>query len=144
MSVLLMSIVSHTGGITGSLASSEGHGTSILGPFVQELPVVARDVFLALLPILLVFLVIQRFSLRAPGRTFCRIVLGLLFTFIGIVLFLTGVNASFMDVGSTIGYRIASMENSALVVLIGFAMGLVVVLVGALLHAVWDAWRLRR
>ncbi len=134
VSVMLMSIVSETDRITGSLPYDEGHSTSILGPFAQELPTVARDVFLALLPILLVFLVIQKVSLKASGKAFRRILTGLLFTFAGIVLFLTGVNAGFMDVGSTIGYRIATMDNWAYTVITGFALGLVVVLAEPAVH----------
>lgn len=53
---------------------------------------------------------------------------GLLYTFIGLVLFLTGVNAGFMDVGSLVGYRLALLEQPWLVFLIGFILGLVVIL----------------
>lgn len=53
---------------------------------------------------------------------------GLLYTFIGLVLFLTGVNAGFMEVGTKIGYSVAALDNKLIVIGIGFLIGLVVVL----------------
>jgi len=57
-----------------------------------------------------------------------KILFGLLFTFIGLVLFLVGVNAGFMDVGAAVGYSIASLDNKLYVVLVGFILGVVTIL----------------
>jgi hypothetical protein len=53
---------------------------------------------------------------------------GLLYTLIGLVLFLTGVNAGFMDVGSLVGYNVASLHSPWIVIFVGFVLGLVVIL----------------
>ena len=52
---------------------------------------------------------------------------GLVYTFIGLVLFLTGVNAGFMDVGSIVGHDLASL-SPWIVLAVGFILGLVVIL----------------
>ena len=59
---------------------------------------------------------------------------GLLYTFIGLVFFLLGVNASFMDIGSTMGYKIASLDNKYILVFIGFIMGAVIILAEPAVH----------
>jgi len=61
-------------------------------------------------------------------RTVIRISAGLAFTFAGLVLFMVGVNAGFMDVGAAVGYSVASLDNKAYSVIIGFVLGLVTIL----------------
>lgn len=127
ISVMIMSIVSKTDKITGNLAQ-ETMSTSIIKPFIHELSKVSGEVILALLPILILFLVFQRISFKLSIKFVRKILFGVLFTFLGLVLFLVGVNAGFMDVGSTVGYSIASLENKFYVVIIGFILGVVTIL----------------
>lgn len=63
-----------------------------------------------------------------PKREVRKILIGMLFTFIGLVIFLVGVNAGFMDVGSAIGYRIATLDSKVYVILVGFILGIVTIL----------------
>ena len=53
---------------------------------------------------------------------------GILFTFIGLVMFLVGVNAGFMDVGTAVGHSIALLDNKIYVVLVGFLLGVVTIM----------------
>jgi hypothetical protein len=128
ISVMIMSIISKADKISGSSTFELPHFDSIITPFMQSLPSLVGEVFLALLPILTVFLIFQVISFKLSKRAFSRILKGLLYTFIGLVLFLTGVNAGFMDVGTIIGFSIASLNNKAIVILIGFILGLVTIL----------------
>lgn len=128
ISVMIMSIVLKADKITGSLESHASQSTSILGPFFQKLPIILGEVFLALLPLIVIFLVFQKISFKLRKKTFTKIIKGLIYTFIGLVLFLVGVNAGFMDVGSVVGHSIASSENKYIVVIIGFILGLVTIL----------------
>jgi hypothetical protein len=50
------------------------------------------------------------------------------------VLFLVGVNAGFMDVGSVIGHKLASFENKSIVIIIGFVLGLLTILAEPAVH----------
>lgn len=127
ISVMLMSIISKTDEITGSL-ESESISDAILSPFNHEFLTVGPEVIIALLPILLLFLVFQKVSFKLPKREVRRILFGILFTFIGLVIFLVGVNAGFMNVGTIIGYSIANLDNKIYVILVGFLLGLVTIL----------------
>ncbi|MGB4338747.1 MAG: DUF1538 domain-containing protein [Bacillota bacterium] len=102
--------------------------TSVLAPFVQQLPHVVRDSILALLPLLVAFVIFEPVSFKLPRRQVSRIVKGMVYTFIGLVLFLLGVNAGFMDVGSIVGGQVVTVAGKWVLVGIGFALGTVVVL----------------
>lgn len=127
ISVMLMSILSKTDQITGSL-ETEKIPKSIIFPFIHEFIKVGPEVIIALLPILVIFLIVQFKSFHLPIREVRKILFGVLFTFIGLVLFLVGVNAGFMDVGSQIGYNIAKLENKSYVIIVGFIIGVVTIL----------------
>lgn len=127
LSVMIMSILSKTDKITGSLEKGEP-SNSIITPFLHEFYKVVPEVAIALLPILIMFLIAQRFSFRLSRREVNRIVFGILLTLIGLVLFLVGVNAGFMEVGSAIGFSIASIDNNFYVILVGFVLGAVTIL----------------
>ncbi|MGI6092934.1 MAG: DUF1538 domain-containing protein [Negativicutes bacterium] len=141
ISVMLMSIISKTDKITGSLPQ-EIKSTSLLGPFINKLPIISGEVFMALLPIVIIFLVFQKITFKLSKRTVRKILIGILFTFVGLVMFLVGVNAGFMEVGSAVGYNIASLDNKMYVILLGFILGLVTILaepaVNVLTHQIED------
>ena len=107
---------------------------NLLGPFLDKVPIIAEEVLLALLPIFLIFLFLQRISFRLSRRNVTWILYGLLLTFIGLFLFLLGAQGGFMDVGRTIGFRVASLENKRYLLMISFALGFVTVLAEPAVH----------
>ncbi|WP_035292460.1 DUF1538 domain-containing protein [Clostridium sp. KNHs214] len=127
ISVMIMSIISKTDEITGNL-EADGISESIIAPFIHEFSKVGTEVIIALLPILVLFLAFQKISFKLPKREVRKILFGVLFTFIGLVIFLVGVNAGFMDAGSIIGYSIATLDNKIYVILVGFILGVVTIL----------------
>lgn len=128
LSVMIMSIIKNTGEISGSLAESEATSSSILGPFMHELPKLSKEALIALAPIVIIFLVFQKISFHLSKTAVRKILFGMLFTFIGLVLFLLGVNAGFMEVGSVVGYSVAALDSKVYVVVIGFVLGVVTIL----------------
>ncbi len=128
LAVIIMSIFSKSDTITGSLEYEISQSASILGPFLKKLPMITGEILLALSPILVIFLFFQFISFKLSKKAFNKIIKGLVYTFIGLVLFLTGVNAGFMDVGSIVGYNLASLNGQWVVVMVGFIIGLVVIL----------------
>lgn len=127
LSVMLMSILSSTDEITGSL-EQENVSDLIIYPFIHELPKIAGEIIIALLPVLVLLLIFQKTSFKLSKRELRKILFGILFAFIGLVLFLVGVNAGFMDVGAAVGYSVASLDNKLYVVLVGFILGVVTIL----------------
>lgn len=133
MTVLLMSVISKVSDITGSLDYNTLDYPSIIAPFIEVFPTILYESFLALFPILVIFLIFKRrfkLSRKATGK----ILKGVLYTYIGLVLFMVGVNAGFMDVGSLIGYKLAKLDNDFILIGIAFILGLVTVLAEPAVH----------
>ncbi|WP_414734028.1 DUF1538 domain-containing protein [Acetobacterium carbinolicum] len=128
LAVMLMSVLKGTKEIGGSLDSELSDSTAVFLPFFQKLPTMLYEVALALLPIVIVFVVFQMLAFKLKKKPLKRIIKGLIYTLIGLVLFLTGVNAGFMEVGTLVGYTIANFDNKAILVGIGGLLGLVVIL----------------
>ena len=128
IAVMIMSILAGAKEISGSLEPNLKTSASIIGPFLEKLPVMAGEISLALSPLLVLFFIVQLTASKVSVKARNKILKGMLYTFLGLVLFLTGVNAGFMDVGSLVGYSLASLNKPWLVILVGFVLGLVVIL----------------
>ncbi len=134
ISVMIMSILSKQDKITASLEVAESTATSILAPFLKAIPNLAGEIFLALVPILILFLVFNILSFKLSKKGTAKVLKGLVYTFIGLLLFLAGVNAGFMEVGSIVGYSVASLNKPWITILVGFVLGLVVILAEPAVH----------
>ena len=76
--------------------------------FAFEIPGYISEVFVSLLPIVLMFIVFQLISRRYHHRERLRIIVGFVYTYTGLVLFLCGVNVGFAPVGTMLGSQMAS------------------------------------
>ncbi|UJF15360.1 DUF1538 domain-containing protein [Jeotgalibaca sp. MA1X17-3] len=131
LAVLVLGLFVGNGeGLTGTLEVDTTPYTSILAPFTKMLPEIAWEVVIALAPILLIFLMYQFFiaKKKLSFQQINHILLGVFYLYIGLVLFLTGVNAGFMNVGRQLGMIIGGMESKVPLLVIGFVLGLVVIL----------------
>lgn len=128
IAVLLMNVLSGGANLSGSLPGSDGSSATLLGPFWEKLPVIALESFIALLPILLIFLLAQKIKFKLSRTAQRRIIFGMLYTFIGLVLFLLGVNAGFLQVGIALGHALASLDNKLILLVVAFLLGLVTIL----------------
>ena len=95
--------------------------------FAKELPDYIGEVALALLPVVAIFGLFQLLFRRFHRRQLGKILVGLLYTYAGLVLFLVGVNVGFMPAGATIGASIASSRLKWLLVPIGALVGYFIV-----------------
>ena len=127
MAVLATGVLTNTGRLSGSLPAAEAVAGTVLSPFLQQLPVIAGEVSLALLPILVVFFLFQKISFKLSGRACAELysALSLLFWSAFVP---DRVNAGFLDVGRVFGREIVAIGNKGYVVLMGFALGLLTVL----------------
>ena len=92
-----------------------------------------KEVALALGMIVLFFVLCQIFFLKLSARQLHRIAVGVVFTFFGLVIFLTGVNVGFMPIGYKLGYAISKLSNTAMI-LFGLLMGVLCVLAEPAIH----------
>ena len=95
--------------------------------FAVELPAYLEEIAMSLLPIVAFFGLFQIFSLRLSGRSLSKIVVGLAYTYIGLVLFLTGANVGFMPTGTYLGSVIAGKSLRYLLIPIGAVIGYFIV-----------------
>ena len=95
--------------------------------FAVELPTYMKEIALSLLPIVLFFAVFQALILKLSGRNLTRILIGLVYTYIGLVLFLTGVNVGFMPAGNYLGQVLAELSHPWVIVPIAMVMGYFIV-----------------
>ena len=75
--------------------------------FAVELPRYMKEIAVSILPIILFFVVFQLIFRRMKRRMLIKIAAGMAYTYIGLVLFLTGVNVGFMPAGNYLGQVIA-------------------------------------
>ncbi len=134
LGVMIMGIVSKPENLTGSLNLSLSQSSSIISPFLNEIPSVSLQILLALSPIIVLFLIFQVISFKLSKKALSKILKGIVYAFVGLVLFLSAVNAGFMEVGSIVGYGAASMGNKFYAILVGFFLGLVTILAEPAVH----------
>ena len=110
-----------------------GVSADIAGSFLSAAAHTAGEVALALGLIVGFFLICQIAFLRLPKKRLLKIGVGVLFTYVGLVMFLTGVNVGFMPVGYKLGYTLAG-GNKRFLAAFGLVMGVLVVLAEPAIH----------
>ena len=105
----------------------------ILGSFLHTAGHTAKEVAIALGLIVVFFLICQFIFLKLPKKRLKKIALGVVFTYIGLVMFLTGVNVGFMPVGYKLGEQLAQGSEWFLAGF-GLVTGVLVVLAEPAIH----------
>ena len=107
--------------------------SDILGAYLHTLTHTCKEVAIALGLIVVFFLVCQVLFLKLPVKRLYKIGVGVVFTYIGLVIFLTGVNVGFMPIGYKLGHSLAQADKWLLVVF-GLVVGVLVVLAEPAIH----------
>ncbi len=95
--------------------------------FGMNLPHYAEEVAIAIAPLLAVFVVFQKITRRFPKRLKKRVLMGFVYTYAGLVLFLCGVNIGFAPVGAQLGQELAKAPYTYLLVPISMLIGYYIV-----------------
>lgn len=95
--------------------------------FTREIPTYLKEMAMSLLPIVFFFGVFQLISRDINKRKLIKIGIGLVYTYVGLVLFLTGVNVGFMPAGNYLGQTIAGFPYAWVIVPIGMIIGYFIV-----------------
>ena len=132
LAVLVMSIIS---GGNVSTPSPEDYLLSedIFSAVLHTLGTTTKDVTIALGLVVLFFFVINFIFLKLPKQKILQILVGTLYTYVGLIVFLTAVHVGFMPVGFKMGSELAKASPIA-VTLVAFVLGLVVVLAEPAVH----------
>ncbi len=95
--------------------------------FHVSLPTYLKEIAGSLLPIIVMFGVFQAAALHLDKRTLSRIAVGLAYTYVGLVLFLTGANVGFMPAGNYLGQVLAGQSFRWIIIPIGMLIGYFIV-----------------
>jgi hypothetical protein len=95
--------------------------------FALQIPHYTKEVLSALAAIVSFFVVFQLVSRRYKKHQLTRIMIGFVYTFIGLVVFLTGVNVGFIPVGTIMGEHLAASPLKWLLVPFGMLVGYAIV-----------------
>ena len=95
--------------------------------FVKEFPHYLEEVLISLLPIIAVFLIFQLLTHRYHRKEIKKVLIGFLYTYLGLVLFLCGVNIGFAPVGAFIGKALAGLSYNWILIPIGMIIGYYIV-----------------
>lgn len=101
--------------------------------FAPALGAVALEVLIALGLIVVFFAILQVTVLKLPKQKLLQIGIGILYTYVGLVVFLTSVKVGFMPIGFKLGAEIANFSKPLLIVF-AFVIGFVVVLAEPAVH----------
>ena len=95
--------------------------------FAHELPHYIKEMASSIFPIVFFFGIFEIFARDINKHTIIKIIVGLVETYIGLVLFLTGVNVGFMPAGNYLGQTIAKLPYAWIIVPLGMLIGYFIV-----------------
>jgi hypothetical protein len=107
--------------------------------FLRGLPEYAHEIALAVAPLIIVFMLFQFFALHLPMKHLARIGIGLIYTFLGLTIFLTGVGVGFLPAGTFIGEVVGELDHKWILLPLGVLMGFFIVLAEPAVHVLIDS-----
>jgi hypothetical protein len=129
MAVLMLGIFFNPegGAVESHTVPAVATSRDVVEAFAKEIPQYAEDVLIAMGTILLFFLIFQIFTRRFKKHQLARMMVGFIYTFIGLVVFLTGVSVGFIPVGQLLGSRLAASSFKWILVPLGMVIGYFIV-----------------
>lgn len=129
LAVLLLGVLYQPDG--GSYAASEhleiSNSIALGQMFTSSIPHYMVEIGIAIFPVVLFFAIFQIVSLCMEKRALLKVIVGIIYTYVGLVLFLTGANVGFMPAGSFLGQTLAGLEQRWIIVPIGMLIGFFIV-----------------
>lgn len=101
--------------------------TDISQAFLSAIPTYCIDVFKSLVPIIIFFVLYQITYLKMPKNELIKVFVGMFYTYLGLVLFLTGAKVGFLPVGNSLGMSIMNIKMKWIIILIMEIVGYFIV-----------------
>ncbi len=129
LAVLILSLIYHPqeGAYEPPVIPEISNSVELWQLFQVGLPTYMKEIAISLLPIILFFALFQMTVLKLSKKNISKITIGLVYTYIGLVLFLTGANVGFMPAGNYLGQVMASLSFKWLIVPVGMIIGFFIV-----------------
>ncbi len=126
--VLLLGLFSNIDEFSAQLDTGVLQSNTIFGPFIDMMPSNLFDSFMAVIPLVVILLVLQFISFKLNKKDLRKLFTGFIYVFFGLFIFLLGVNAGFMDIGTSIGTQLVLLDQKVYIMIIGFVLGFVTIL----------------
>ena len=124
LAVLLLGLIYPDSTGSTTIAVEEfAQSTHIGWSYIEAIPEYMLEVLTALAPIFVFFLLFQLATLRLPAPQLARIAVGILYTYVGLVLFLTGVNVGFASLGYVLSGEMVRQGMGLLLIPLAVLMG---------------------
>lgn len=129
ISVLVLGMIYHpqSGDYTPVPIPEIQDTVSLWKMFSHEIPHYMLEIAVSLLPIVIFFAILQMATLKLAKRKLLRIIIGLIYTYCGLVLFLTGANVGFMPAGNYLGQILVSLPYQWIIIPLGMLIGFFIV-----------------
>lgn len=134
--VLLMGIIAGTSPEVVSVDSMPV--TNIFLALLSEMGSTAFSISLVLVPILIFFFFYQLIVIKLTKKRIIRILVGSIWLFFGMLLFLSGANFGFVGAATSFGKSLANIENFGVVILIVALIGATTVLAEPSVHVLGE------
>ena len=116
--------------VVSSINSAGEWGSVVIDSLLSYL----KDVFIVIIPIFIFFLLYNIKYLKLPKTSILRIFVGIIYCYIGLVIFLTGVASGYLPMANLLGTVIASGEYKWLLIPISLVMGAVLIFAEPAVH----------
>lgn len=128
IAVLILGLVYDTeGNFANTVQTSVSDSVELGRLFLYEIPVYLKEIALSMLPIVIFFGIFQLIGERVNKRALVKICIGLVYTYVGLVLFLTGANVGFIPAGNYLGTVLAGLSYRWILVPVGMVIGYFIV-----------------
>ncbi|MDE6260884.1 MAG: DUF1538 domain-containing protein [Oscillospiraceae bacterium] len=129
LAVLILGMIfrPEDGAYTAPVLPEISNSVELWALFRSGLPTYMKEIAISLLPITALFGIFQVVSLKLSARKLKKIGVGLVYTYIGLVLFLTGANVGFIPAGNYLGQVMAGLDHRWLIVPVGMVIGYFIV-----------------
>ena len=121
LAVMILSMFLQAG--AGPVAGEAVQSVGVMQDIGEHMLKYIGDVALILLPIIVIFVLFQIFAFKFPKQKVIKMVMGFVYTFIGITLFLTGVECGYKPMGTLIGEYLGGLDFNWIAIPIGFGLG---------------------
>lgn len=128
IAVMLLDVLTPASGFSSDLKLENMNNSGIIQPFLKLIPSSLQESVVSLGPILFIYLVLQFFVFKLRKRENRGIIFGFIFSLVGLIIFLIGVNGGFMEVGVILGEKLSLMENRFWLIISAFILGLVTII----------------
>ena len=130
LAVLLLGLIyDPEGGSYSAVALPETDSSvGLWGLFAEAFPTYMKEIATSLLPIVIFFLIFNVLVMHLEKRQLERIGVGIIYTYVGLVIFLTGVNVGFMPAGNYLGQVLAGLRAKWVIIPIGMLIGYFIVM----------------